>query len=260
MDTIAPLLKLSSSAPLRSNARRAAFVEPGDARPGSALLERDVYQSLSSDSTPVTGDCRYVISRRWLDDWESYAGVSTGRPRGPSTLVFPEKTLGFTLGLSNGALVVRSVKPTCAHSRTLSIGAALTHLNDTRVVCEDENEFTSLLSSLKQAERPLKLTFGGLDDALSPRPRRGADRPFTIRNADLLEAKEITDSPESPARLLRHLQQGRDYELLSQDEWQALKGWYGADATLQRFYVDDEAEPMLELYPCFVDVVDGGDR
>ena len=42
MDTIAPLLKLSSSAPLRSNARRAAFVEPGDARPGSALLERDV--------------------------------------------------------------------------------------------------------------------------------------------------------------------------------------------------------------------------
>ena len=29
--------------------------------------------------------------------------------------------------------------------------------------------------------------------------------------------------------------------------------------TLQRFYVDDEAEPMLELYPCFVDVVDGGD-
>jgi hypothetical protein len=198
-----------------------------------------------------------VISRRWLDDWESYAGVSTGRPRGPSTLIFPDKTLGFTLGLSNGALVVRSVKPTCAHSRTLSIGAALTHLNDTRVVCEDENEFTSLLSSLKQAERPLKLTFGGLDDALSPRPRRGADRPFTIRNADLLEAKEITDSPESPARLLRHLQQGRDYELLSQDEWQALKGWYGADATLQRFYVDDEAEPMLELYPCFVDVVDG---
>ena len=36
-----------------------------------------------------------------------------------------------------------------------------------------------------------------------------------------------------------------------------LKGWYGADATLQRFYVDDEAEPMLELYPCFVDVVGG---
>ena len=39
------------------------------------------------------------------------------------------------------------------------------------------------------------------------RPRRGADRPFTIRNADLLEAKEITDSPESPTGLLRHLQQ-----------------------------------------------------
>ena len=129
-------------------------------------------------------------------------------------LVFPDKTLGFTLGLSNGALVVRSVKPTCAHSRALSIGAALTHLNDVRVVCEDENEFTSLLSSLKQAERPLKLTFGGLDDACRRGPRRGADRPFTIRNADLLEAKEITDSPESPARLLRHLQQGRDYELL----------------------------------------------
>ena len=54
VDTIAPLLKLSSSAPLRSNARRAAFVEPGDARPGSALLERDVYQSLSADTTPVT--------------------------------------------------------------------------------------------------------------------------------------------------------------------------------------------------------------
>ena len=171
----------------------------------------------------------YVISRRWLDDWESHAGVSRREDqRGPSThFSGPDKTLGFTLGLSNGALVVRSVKPTCAHSRTLSIGAALTHLNDVRVVCEDENEFTSL-TSLKQAERPLKLTFGGLDDALSPRPRRGADRPFTIRNADLLEAKEITDSPESPARLLRHLQQGRDYELLSQDEWQALKGWYGA--------------------------------
>ena len=31
-------------------------------------------------------------------------------------------------------------------------------------------------------------------------------------------------------------------------QWQALKGWYGADA-FQRFYVDDEAEPMLRCIP-----------
>ena len=71
VDTIAPLLKLSSSAPLRSNARRAAFVEPRGCASRFRSVGADVYQSLSADTTPVTGDCRYVISRRWLDDWRA---------------------------------------------------------------------------------------------------------------------------------------------------------------------------------------------
>ena len=256
VDALAPLLKMSSSSSLRGAARRAAFVVPGDARPGSAPLERDVFQSLAAEEKPRAGDARYVISRRWLDDWEAYACIAQPANNAPVTLSFPARTLGFTLGLSSGALVVWSVKHGCAHAHRLRVGASLTHLNATRVACADEAEFASLLKSLKTAPRPLKLTFASGDDATSPRQRRH-DRPFTIRNCDLLEPK---DEEGAPARLLRHLQQGRDYELLSADAWQALQGWYGADATLERSYVDDGATPFLELYPCFMDIVDGDDE
>ena len=55
VDTIAPLLKLSSSAPLRSNARRAAFVDPDVLRYGSAATP-----NINSDQAAVGFDfaCR----------------------------------------------------------------------------------------------------------------------------------------------------------------------------------------------------------
>ncbi|EGB07411.1 hypothetical protein AURANDRAFT_64951 [Aureococcus anophagefferens] len=280
---LAPLL--DSSAPpseFRDVVRDAAFVW-GAARPGDVGLERTIVDRLAA---PRFGDLRardlnvgeswFVVSRRWLDDWETYTDTARAAAAAAAggdgttgdlklwslqapvastqTLEFAGSTLGFTLGLmGHSSLRVRHVKKTCPHEARLDVDDALTHVNGEALVFPfGERDFTELLVRLKTAPRPLYLAFLR-GDGVATRPRRGTcDKPNSVANGSLI----IGDDLRVP-RLRRDAQLGVDYEVLREDAWRALEAWYGADGAIERSVADVGGDALeLELYPIFVDVLD----
>ncbi|KAH8079511.1 ubiquitinyl hydrolase [Aureococcus anophagefferens] len=222
------------------------------------------------------GESWFVVSRRWLDDWETYTDTARAAAAAAAggdgttgdlklwslqapvastqTLEFAGSTLGFTLGLmGHSSLRVRHVKKTCPHEARLDVDDALTHVNGEALVFPfGERDFTELLVRLKTAPRPLYLAFLR-GDGVATRPRRGTcDKPNSVANGSLI----IGDDLRVP-RLRRDAQLGVDYEVLREDAWRALEAWYGADGAIERSVADVGGDALeLELYPIFVDVLD----
>lgn len=68
------------------------------------------------------------------------------------------------------------------------------------------------------------------------------DRPGTIDNSDILDGSAVD-------KLKPHLQEGKDFKLLSEDAWSYLLSLYGGGPVVTRRVVLQKDHPVVEIYP-----------